>query len=60
VYAALLRRLLLVELDNFDKNRCEIPLFSGVLERYLLFLRWLVERYKKTGRVAPSGFFAFC
>ena len=39
-YAALLRRLTLVELLNFDKNRCEIPLLaSGALGRDLLFLR---------------------
>jgi hypothetical protein len=30
-----------VELLNFHKNRCEIPLACGVLERYPLFLRWL-------------------
>ena len=33
-------RLTLVELLNFDKNRCEIPLVaSGAIERDLLFLR---------------------
>ena len=37
---ALLRRLTLVELHNFDKNRCEIPLLaSGALGRDLRFLR---------------------
>jgi len=36
----LLRRLTLVELNNFDKNRCEIPLIaSGALGPYLRFLR---------------------
>jgi hypothetical protein len=33
-------RLTLVELNNFYKNRCEIPLLtSGALGRNLLFLR---------------------
>jgi hypothetical protein len=45
VYAALFRRLTLVELHKFDKNTCEIPLLaSGALERDLLFLRQLLVK----------------
>jgi len=41
VCAALLRRLVLAEHLEVNWSRCEVPLDSGILERNLLFLKWL-------------------
>jgi hypothetical protein len=43
-------RTALLLAEHLKKNiRCEVPLASGILERYLLFLRWLVEVFLSLG-----------